>query len=76
MNVLDVKNKAQTIMHPVPDTYWVTGNGNKNGRTYLGICSMILWIIPLGVFYLNVINNCGIISLSGTHPRDLFTEFL
>jgi hypothetical protein len=28
------------------------------------------------VFYLNVINNCGIISLSGTRPGDLFTEFL
>lgn len=34
--LLAVQKKGQTILHPVPDTYWGTGNGNKNGRNVFG----------------------------------------
>jgi ribA/ribD-fused uncharacterized protein len=34
--LLAVQKKGQTILHPVPDTYWGTGNGDKNGRNIFG----------------------------------------
>jgi len=35
-DLLAVQKKGQTILHPVPDTYWGVGNGNENGKNIFG----------------------------------------